>query len=70
VCNVCDVCECMVSMEPYFLKSQIRGAEDCRNGHPALSALIGKVKGWLEAGKVSAVPKRIRHAFLHVRVCV
>ncbi len=58
---------CMVSMEPYFLKSQIRGAEECRNGDTALSALIGKVKGWLEDGKVSAVPNRIRHAFLHVR---
>ena len=54
-------------MAPYFLEAQLPGAEACRNGHSALSALIGQVKGWLEAGVVSAVPERIRHAFLHVR---
>jgi hypothetical protein len=64
-----DICPLSINYEPYFLKSQLRGAEDCRNGHSALSALIGKVKGWLEANKVSAVPERIRHAFLHVRDC-
>ena len=55
----------MVQMAPYFLEAQLPGAEACRNGHSELSALIGQVKGWLEAGVLSAVPERIRQS--HIR---
>ena len=54
-------------MEAYYLKPQLPGAEACRNGHSAVSALVGQVREWLKAGKVAAVPERIRHAFLQVR---
>jgi hypothetical protein len=57
----------MVKMEAYYLKPQLPGAEACRNGHSAVSALVGQVREWLKAGKVAAVPERIRHAFLQVR---
>ena len=57
----------MVEMKAYYLKPQLPGAEACRNGHSAVSALVGQVREWLKAGKVAAVPERIRHAFLQVR---
>lgn len=40
----------MVQMAPFFLEAQLLGAEACRNGHSALSALIGQVKGCVAGG--------------------
>ena len=57
----------MVGTKPCYLTPRPSGAEACRNGHSAVSALVDKVRGWLKAGKVAAVPERIRHAFLQVR---
>ena len=54
-------------MEAYYFKPQLPGAEACRNGHSAVSALVDKVRGWLKAGKVKDVPERIRHPYLQVR---